>query len=85
MTALKWTEERPPDKECSYNHVFADTPFGRIEITWKGWKDQPIYDVEFPADWDCEIYFGDDVEDGKKIAERVFAEKLAAALPEVTP
>lgn len=35
---LVWTEYEPSE-ECRYNHSIAETPFGRILITWKGWKE----------------------------------------------
>lgn len=36
---LVWSEPAPPNKEISYDHTIAETPFGRILITWKGWKE----------------------------------------------
>lgn len=43
---LEWTEPMQPNDECCYNHVTAQTPFGRFLITWKGWKeyDSPTID-----------------------------------------
>jgi hypothetical protein len=35
---LIWTDEQKSNDEISYNHVIAETPFGRFLITWKGWK-----------------------------------------------
>ena len=36
---LKWSEPRKPGEDgCVYDHVMADTPFGRLVIEWKSWK-----------------------------------------------
>ncbi len=43
---IDWSEELQPDKECMYNHVYGDTPLGRCVISWKGWKDQPRFEIE---------------------------------------
>lgn len=48
--AIKW--EKDADKECPYNNWVGITPFGRILITWKGWKDYDDACVdEFPGDF----------------------------------
>jgi hypothetical protein len=43
---LQWSEERKPDEKCCYDHVFADTPIGRITIEWKSWKKYDSYDIQ---------------------------------------
>ena len=48
---LVWSEPRPPTKEfpaSHYDNVYADTPFGRIMIEWKGWKERDTRVVQFP-------------------------------------
>lgn len=36
---LTWSEPAPPTANvCSYDHVVAETPLGRIRIEWKSWK-----------------------------------------------
>ncbi len=40
---MTWTEPSPPNSECHYNHSMAQTPFGRLLLTWKSWKDDPGY------------------------------------------
>lgn len=45
---LQWTDHFPPNDECSYDHVFADTPFGRFSIEWKSWKKHDTFDVSVP-------------------------------------
>lgn len=49
---LEWSAEfKPGENGCSYNHCFADTPFGRYQIEWKGWKDYPCFDCRGPGDF----------------------------------
>lgn len=44
---LKWEKDKPGP----YNNWSADTPFGPILITWKGWKDyQEACIDEFPGE-----------------------------------
>ena len=48
--AIKWTLDG--DKTCGYNNWLGETPFGRILITWKGWKKYHDACVdEFPGDF----------------------------------
>lgn len=47
---INWTHERAPNDEVRYNHIIGNTMFGRILITWKGWKE--LFDGtvdEFPG------------------------------------
>jgi hypothetical protein len=47
---IKWTLDG--DKKCVYNNWLGETPFGRILITWKGWKEYHDACVdEFPGDF----------------------------------
>jgi len=43
---LVWSPEAKPNDYCSYNHTFADTPIGRYQIEWKGWKDSPSFSID---------------------------------------
>lgn len=79
MTAIKylnWSEPRPPTKSipaCYYDNVYADTPFGRIWIEWKSWKEHDSFDVR--TDW--EFYaIGNDLADAKRIAQKDFDERI---------
>jgi hypothetical protein len=38
VMSLVWSDE-PPNNDCRYNHAAAVTPFGRVLITWKGWRE----------------------------------------------
>lgn len=73
---LVWSEPLRSTEEVRYNHVIAETPFGRFLITWKGWKehDSPTID-ETP--WGDFGGVGCDVEDAKAIAEKAYLERLA--------
>ena len=46
LVRLAWSDPAPPDKQFSYNHTRAETPFGTFLLTWKGWKeyDSPGFD-----------------------------------------
>jgi hypothetical protein len=50
---LEWSKQFEPTEEIRYNHVIADTPFGRFLITWKGWKlyDSCVVDETPWGDW----------------------------------
>lgn len=43
---LVWSPDLPPGRGAPYNHCVADTLMGRFLITWKGWKEDPDYDVD---------------------------------------
>lgn len=46
-----WSEPRQPNKYCPYDHIFIDTPLGRIQIEWKSWKDYVSYTVHLNDAW----------------------------------
>ncbi len=46
VVQIRWSEERPPGKKCMYTHVVGYTPLGQCVISWKGWKEQPDFEVE---------------------------------------
>ena len=43
---LEWIEPAKANSEVPYNHVIAQTPFGRILVTWKEWKDYPCFTID---------------------------------------
>ncbi len=52
LVAIKW--EKDADKECHYNNWVGITPFGKILITWKGWKEYHDACVdEFPGGFEA--------------------------------
>lgn len=76
---LKWSDTKRPCKEIPYDHVIAETPFGHILITWKGWKenDCPTID-EFPGGgW---LSVGSDLEDAKDIAEKEWDKRVSSCI-----
>ncbi len=76
---LKWTEPQQPNDEVCYNHVIAQTPFGRFLITWKGWKkyDSPTID-ETP--WGDFGGAESDVETAKALAETEYFKRVGDCL-----
>ena len=77
---VEWTAEMPANESIRYNHVTADTPFGRFEITWKGWNehDSPTVD-ETP--WGH--YFGafSTVDEAKAACELEYSRRICTACP----
>ena len=75
VSCIEWTPELPANKEIPYNHVLAETPFGKFEITWKGWKenDSPTVDETPWGD-----YFGaySTVGEAKAACEVEYARRL---------
>ena len=76
---LLWSEERQPNEHVPYNHVTANTPFGRFLITWKGWKkwSDPTID-ETP--WGVFGGIGTSLEEAKEIAEKEYHRRLIDAI-----
>lgn len=63
---MKWTKETEPTNEIPYSHVKLETPIGEFIITWKGWKENPSYDVECENEW---IGSNFDLDSAKSLAE----------------
>jgi hypothetical protein len=77
---LKWSDEKPPNENCPYDHCTAETPFGRVLITWKGWK--PRYATAVTADeTPFSGYFGcwNSVEEAKAQIQAEYNRRLTAA------
>ena len=78
--ALTWSDPAPPQKDGPhYDHVIAQTPFGRFLITWKGWKDYdcPTIDETPWGEWGG---VGRDLDEAKQIAEAEYRKRLRAAM-----
>ena len=74
--AIKW--EKDADKECRYNNWVGITPFGKILITWKGWKEYHDACVdEFPGGFEA-YGLPDDV---KAACEVEYLRRLYTTLP----
>ena len=75
--AIKW--EKDADKECHYNNWVGITPFGKILITWKGWKEYHDACVdEFPGGFEA-YGLPDDV---KAACEVEYLRRLYTTLPQ---
>ena len=75
--AIRWTLNG--DKQCGYNNWLGETPFGRILITWKGWKENQDASVdEFPGD--IPAIYGEP-EGVKMLAELEFYRRIALSAP----
>jgi hypothetical protein len=82
---LEWSKEREPCEECRYNHCIAETPFGRILISWKGWKDYPqITPDEVP--WgDSWFPVWSDLEEAKAECEAEYSRRIALSFEASPP
>ena len=78
-SALTWTQGDDPI--CKYNHAQARTPFGRILVTWKGWKPYPsFYADEMPGDeCGCGLSAGT-IDEAMREAEAIYQTRLLAAV-----
>lgn len=69
---IRWTPDG--DKNCGYSNWLGETPFGRILITWKGWKETHDACVdEFPGEF--QAYGSPD--EVKAACEAEFAKRFA--------
>lgn len=75
--ALTWSRLFDPNEECRYDHCYADTPFGRYQIEWKGWKDSPGFTLVFGGEF---ITVPDDLISAKEAALKDYMSRLASAL-----
>ncbi|MBD3844233.1 hypothetical protein IED13_00885 [Bosea sp. SSUT16] len=76
---LVWTEPAPPNgKSCFYDHVLAETPFGKFSIEWKSWKAHDTYAVMF-----CDGFVGakTTLDGAKLLAADWFAKRVRACIP----
>ena len=78
---MVWTEPKPPIEGISYyDHTVCETPFGKLKIEWKSWKENDSYDVMLnDSDWVGAEY---SLESAKEIA-RDFLVKKHKDLPEL--
>lgn len=74
---LVWTEPAPPGNDCHYDHVAAETPFGRFLITWKGWKERPLFTIDEAP---CNEWIGGyyTLQETKDAAEAAFRRRVEA-------
>lgn len=80
VACIQWTLNG--NKTCGYDNWVGETPFGRILITWKGWKEDPVACIEeFPGQWPNIYGSPDEVKAGAE-AEFIRRLRVAVALPE---
>lgn len=78
---LQWREPAPANEEIRYDHVIAQTPFGRILITWKGWKSHSSYDVEEAPGQDLGVCMSyNSLTEAKQKASEQYWERLRLAV-----
>jgi len=75
---LHWSRPAEPDLTIGYNHVTAETPFGRFLITWKGWKDYDAPAVD-ETPWGGYWNAFATVAGAKRACETTYNDLLAAA------
>lgn len=74
ITPLVWTDDLPACEEVRYDHCMAQTPFGRILITWKSWKEYPeptIDECPWSDAGDYSVH-ENDASESRKTAERLY-------------
>lgn len=79
VAPLEWTAPAKPNSECHYDHVIAETPFGRFLITWKSWKDYDSPTID-ETPWGDYFGVGADVNDAKAMAEAEYQQRVLACL-----
>lgn len=74
---IEWSEINPTQGH-PYDHVIGESNLGKWEITWKGWKDRPNFEIESPLDY----YIGSDVtlEGAKEHAQEIFKELILSCI-----
>ena len=80
---LIWSLTQEPNEKVHYNHVYAETPFGRIVIRWVLWRGSLSYDIEeMPGHDDryLSMLMSCDTESAEREAENIYYEWLDEAL-----
>jgi hypothetical protein len=84
---LQWSEVRKPDEKCGYDHVFVDTPIGRITVEWKSWKEYDSYCIQCNS-LDHELWGFDNaftLEEAKQKAQARYTKLIYDMLAASTP
>ena len=76
---LIWSEYKKPNYDSSYDHVTAETPFGRFLITWRGWKEYHSPTIA-EAPWGTWYESAPSVDKAKEIAEREYCRRIKECL-----
>ena len=75
---LEWIDPTPPNEECAYDHVFADSALGRYSIEWKSWKEYDDRTIFLSGA--CVGNGGFDLDVAKAAAQADYAARILAAL-----
>ena len=81
---LEWTDATPPDHASHYDHCFAETPFGRFMLTWKGWNTYPSYTAD-ETPWNEWAGTWNTLAEAKQACETEFARRLQSCLAVTAP
>lgn len=66
---FEWFGPFPPAEDCPYDHVVAETPFRKIFIEWKSWKEDTAYTTDLPwGEFICE----DSLDEAKTAVSKSF-------------
>ena len=76
--SLEWTEPIGPNNDCHYNHCVAETPFGRFLLSWKGWKNDPVYEFDETPWGEVEYGAWTTVEDAQQWASQEMGRRIAS-------
>lgn len=77
--AIQWSGVINSNEDCSYTHVIGQTAFGRILITWKGWKDYFDASVD-ESPWGFMSTSGNNIEQVKQEVEAEYTRRLRLGL-----
>nr|BDD48053.1 hypothetical protein 7 [Pseudomonadaceae bacterium] len=75
MVALDWSEPKPANSECRYDHITATTPFGQFLVSWKSWKDDSGYTAD-ETPWGLHVLDSTSLEEAKAECESEFFRRV---------
>lgn len=76
---LQWSVRYKPNSDIRYDHVIANTAFGKFLITWKGWKETNDAEIE-ETPWGGYMSDMGTVEELKQIAEQEWQKRLLSCI-----
>jgi hypothetical protein len=79
VSPLEWSKDAGPNSGCHYTHTQAETPFGRMLITWKGWKDYPSFALD-ESPFGPRSLSSSTADAAREEAEAIYREAVLAAL-----
>jgi hypothetical protein len=76
---LQWSIRYKPNSDIRYDHVIANTAFGRFLITWKSWKELNEAAIE-ETPWGGYMSETGAVEELKQIAEQEWQKRILSCI-----